>query len=315
MNDRSAASNSAQADHWVARMDAVSWSAADESELKAWLAADPRRHGALLQAQAAWMTLDPHLAGALAPDSPRRTMTRRSLMIGGGGLLAASLAAGFAWLSSGDTYRTMIGEIRRVPLADGSTVTINTASEIEVTLARDRREIRLASGEAWFQVAKDPRRPFVVQTGVVLVRAVGTAFSVRRLAEGANLLVSEGIVEAWATDAEGHKVRVSAGQRAFIGDNGQIRLEPTSRAAIARALAWRTGSIALSGMTLGDAVADFNRYNRRKLMLADPHLASERFDGVFRADDPAGFAAAIGASLHVPIDRSEADMIRIGNPT
>src|SRR3546814_2061558 len=101
-------------------------------------------------------------------------------------------------LLGGTSYATSVGEIRRVPLADGSIAAINTASAIDVKLDDAARHVRVVEGEAWFQVARDKQRPFVVAAGRARVRAVGTAFSVRRRAGGADVLVTEGEVEVWA---------------------------------------------------------------------------------------------------------------------
>jgi transmembrane sensor len=215
-------------------------------------------------------------------------------------------------VNSGTTYRTELGEIRRVPLSDGSTALINSDSEVRVKLAERRRNVRLANGEAWFRVAKDPHRPFVVQAGQIVVQAVGTAFSVRRRDQGADVIVTEGVVEVWAAPADGYKTRLEAGQRAFIGDNAAVHLAKESTASVERALAWRVGSIDLAGETLAMAVEDFNRYNHRKLILLDQRLANEQFDGTFRTDDPEGFAASVGRSFGVPVYAQDPGEIRIG---
>ncbi len=293
---------------WVARMDGDEWTAASEAELQKWLAGDERRRGALLRAQAAWMTLD-RLSQVPATDG--RLLGRRNVLIAGGGALAASLVGGLVWFNSGLTYSTSIGEIRRVPLPDGSTVAINTGSELNFKLGAKRREVRLTSGEAWFQVAKDVRRPFVVEAGSVLVQAVGTAFSVRRKKNGAEILVTEGVVEAWVEAAVGARVRLRAGDRAFVSDDAGVRREQNSTS-IDRTLAWRDGTIALDGDTLESAVAEFNRYNSRKLVLADQRLAGERLDGSFRTDDPEGFANAVHSSLDVPVTHAVSGEIWIG---
>lgn len=321
MTGKSASPIRDEAAGWVARMDAGNWDDVQEAELQAWLDGDARRRGALLQAQAAWMTLDKPVVVSAAPDAEHedvapkaRAFGRRSFLYGGGGALAASVAFALAWNLGGTSYETSVGEIRRVPLADGSVAAINTASKIEVAVAETRRSVVLDRGEAWFQVAKDSKRPFVVEAGRVRVRAVGTAFSVRRLASGAEVLVTEGVVEAWADGAEGNRVRLVAGQSAFIADNAAIERAAAVPSSVDRKLAWRSGKIDLLGETLTGAIAEFNRYNQRQIVLADPALGSEQFDGVFRTDDPEGFAIAVRSALDVPVDVSGAGDIRIGKP-
>lgn len=300
---------------WAARMDAGAWSDAMEAELERWLAGDPRRHGALLEAQAAWMTIDDaDVLTIPAPPGarPEPRFSRRWLVGAGGGLIAASLGGGLWLLGRDARYATEIGEIRRVPLGDGSIAAINTASRISVRLAEARREVRLEAGEAWFQVARDRTRPFVVEAGPVRVQAVGTAFSVRRGADGADVMVTEGVVEAWASGAEPRRIRIAAGERAFIADNAAVRRAPAASSSIDRTLAWRNGKIDLGDRTVGEAVAEFNRYNRRQLVIVDPALAEEQLAGVFRTDDPEGFAIAIRGTLDLPVDLSDAGEIRLG---
>lgn len=301
-----------EAASWVAQMDA-GWSASQEQELQAWLAADVRRHGALLHAQAAWMSVD--RAKAPGVNLPRigRPVSRRSVFVSASGAIAASLVGGLLWLEPGRSYSTETGEIRRVSLADGSVASINTGSRIKIRLTRQRREAEVAQGEAWFQIAKDPHRPFVVEAGRARVQAIGTAFSVRRFDGRAEVLVTEGVVEAWADGAEGHRVRLGAGERAFVADDAAIWLGGRDPAAIDRALAWRSGVINLVGVPLVDAVSEFNRYNRRQIVLANPAIGREQLDGVFRLDDPDGFCAAVRDSLGADVEE-HGDVIRLSGP-
>ncbi len=302
---------------WVWRLDREGRTPELEAELVAWRAADPRREGAFLQAEAAWMTLDrgaqlAPLSRRRPPPSTRSGLHRRQLVVGGGAAVAASLAGvAFVALSS-ERYATAVGEIRRVPLKDGSTAAINTQSDVEVAMTPKARLVKIARGEAWFQVARNPERPFIVEVGRVRVQAVGTAFSVRRREGGAEVLVNEGVVEAWAVGAEGHVVRIAVGERAFVADNAAVREEVAGASEIDRALAWRAGKIDLAGETLAAAAGEFNRYNTRKLIVRDPAFAQERLYGVFRIDDPEGFARSVRQSFGVEIDLRNTEEILIG---
>jgi transmembrane sensor len=304
-----------EAARWAARMDGADWGDADEAELAHWLEADSRRQGALLQAQAAWATLDN--LDTTADREERLSFLRaprRGFLIGGGAAIAASIAGTAFLFGGGANYGTEIGEIRRVPLADGSTMVINTGSQALVDLEEARRLVRIRQGELWFQVAKDTKRPFVVEAGKVRVQAVGTAFAVRRREAGADVFVTEGVVEAWAEDATAPHIRIAAGEHAFVADNAAVLRSPASATSVYRALAWREGKIDLAGVTLADAAAEFNRYNHRQLVIVDPAIAGESFDGTLRTNDLEGFAMAVQESLGVPIDLGDPDEIRIGRP-
>ena len=143
------------------------------------------------------------------------------------------------------------------------------------------------------------------------MRAVGTAFSVRRRNGGADVLVTEGVVETWVAGAEGHRVRVGAGARAFVADNAAITSRFSAPSEIDRALAWRNGKIDLSGETLDWAAAEFNRYNARERIVVDRSIAGERLFGIFRTDDPEGFASAVRMSLGARIARDAEGQITI----
>ena len=307
----------AAAARWVVRLDRDGRTPELEADLEAWLGADARRRGALLQAEAAWARLDRGRQLAGAPPFARRPgkapwPPRRALLTGGGAAIAASLA-GVAYLGlARERYRTGVGEIRRVPLADGSTAAINTTSVVEVAMTQRRRVVRLARGEAWFQVAKNPERPFLVEAGRVRVQAVGTAFAVRRQMGGADVLVTEGVVEAWSVGAETRRVRIAAGDKVFVADDAAVAPQTASAEEVDRTLAWRSGKIDLAGETLQDAVDEFNRYNARKLRITDPRLADDRFYGVFRTDDPAGFASAVSQILGAEVSFQDPAEIRIG---
>lgn len=304
MNRRESADEiEAAAAHWVWRLDRDGRSPELQAELDTWLEGDTRRRGAWLRAEAAWAMLDRGgqlaatrtLAESMAPPPT----DRRRFFVRGAAAIAACAAAVVAVLifPSSDRFETRTGEIRRVPLEDGSTAAINTQSVVEIAMTPRARIVKVGRGEAWFQVAPNTQRPFIVEIGRARVRAVGTAFSVRRRDHGADVIVTEGVVEAWADGAEGHKVSVAAGAKAFIADDAAITELPANASENDRELAWRAGKIDLSGETLAEAVAEFNRYNDRKLQIVDPKLEQARFYGVFRTDDPAGFASAVQQSL------------------
>ena len=279
--------------------------ASERLELNTWLAQDRRHAGALLRAQAALSAIDRALVPesvAAVHESPAARPTRRVMMIGAGGAIAAAIAGIVGWSQLMDSrITTTRGEIRRLPLADGSIATIDTSSALRVVLADDSRRIALDKGQAFFQVAKDRKRPFIVDAGIAQARALGTAFSVRRTEDGVQVAVTEGIVGVWAGNDSGAMTVLQAGQFATFRRGDPAPVTGTAPAAIERSLAWRSGEIALENETLGNAVAQFNRYNRQQLVLADSHLASERLVGLFRIDNPGAFAETLAVSHQIEV--------------
>jgi transmembrane sensor len=289
-----------QAAEWAIRLDGRDPDLHENAALAEWLRGDPRREGALLRAEAALSFLDRGRALSGVIPRPRRAgfFSRRRLLLAAAsmGALAAGLGGALLVLSGPRRYTTELGEVRLVPLADGSHAAINTHSVLEVAMKATERDISLTQGEAWFEVAKDPTRPFVVRAGRVRVRALGTAFSVRRRDDGAEVLVTEGTVATWVEGHETQQARLAAGSRAFVGDTRSPQ-PIAAAAAIDRSLAWRDGQIALEGETLADAAVEFNRYNAQKLVIEDPALAQEKLVGQFRMAEPMAFARAVASTL------------------
>nr|WP_245344551.1 FecR domain-containing protein [Asticcacaulis solisilvae] len=279
----------------------------DEAALGTWLAGDPRRRGALLRAQAAWSSLS--RAKALGPSTAwpavRDAVSRRKVLTSGGiaaGLMAACGAGLFVTLR-GEETATRTGEIRRLPMSDGSIAAINTQSAIRVAMTEKQRHVELVKGEVWFKVAKNPERPFVVAAGDARVQAVGTAFSVRRRDNGAEVLVTEGTVKAWFNGADRPAVILKAGDRTFIGEaEAAVYHAPE---VVDNALAWREGKIALAGKTLADVASDYNRYNRTQIVIRDAALGGERLFGRFSTDDPEGFSNAVAQAFDAEVTRTD----------
>ena len=298
-----------QAARWAIRLDEGALGRPDQEQLDAWLAADVRRRGALMRARAGLHLILENGATARAPTAGL-PLNRRT-MAGGFAAMAAAAVGAIALpsLLGGRRYRTDVGESRRVPLADGSLAAINTDTEIDVAFDDQRRAVRLDRGEAWFQVAKDPARPFVVAVGEVQVRAVGTAFSVRRRAMGVEVLVTEGVVEV--SNGNGVARKVSSGNRIFVRQNGAPARPLHRPLEMDRALAWRQGQIALDGDTVSAAVAEFNRHNARKIVITDPRLEGRRVVGWFHTNEPESFARAVALSEGADINVS-GDAIMLG---
>ena len=305
-----------EAADWAVRVDARGLDVERDPELLAWLDGDARRAGALLRAQAAISFLD--RGRALAGDAPSVEAvvadrpSRRALIAGVGGMAAALIGGAGLWTARPQRLDTRLGEIRRVPLADGSLVAINTKTALDVAMRPRSRRIVLREGEAWFHVAKDPQRPFVVAAGTVRVQAVGTAFSVRRgdeAAAGVDVMVTEGVVETWIEGDPASRRRVSAGSRIVLA-SAVSPMVAESPSEIERSLAWRNGEIALDGENLEQAARLFNRYNSRQIVIEDPVLARERFVGLFQTNEPESFAAAVAATLGAVVN-DDADSIRI----
>lgn len=221
----------------------------------------------------------------LAPTFSRnRWAIAASLLVA----IGASIAV-YMW-PFGSAYHTPVGGIASVPMSDGSKVTLNTDSRIRLALTETERRVELERGEAFFDVAKDPTRPFVVAAGAKRVIAVGTQFSVRRDGDDVRVFVTEGRVRvedetepaARAGSNEDKLLTLSAGSIARASDAG-VLVQETTVPEIENYLSWRTGYLIFRDMALADAIAEFNRYNTRKIVIEDSAVAAIRLSGKFRA--------------------------------
>lgn len=209
-------------------------------------------------------------------------------------------------------YSTAIGEQRKVPLADGSVLAINTASLVQVvSLGRQSRELRLVRGEAHFTVAHDPTRPFRVSAAGHVVQAIGTAFDVQlRDGGGLQVLVTEGHVKLLSGD--GSVGDLMRGQMMQLSADGTARITQLDDDAMASRLSWRNGMLMFDGQTLADVVAEFSRYTNTRLVIADARLQQVRIGGYFPAGDTTALRDALRANFGIDSTRDADGTIHIG---
>jgi transmembrane sensor len=225
--------------------------------------------------------------------------------------LAAALAAGLAAVTlvivlrvpSGE-FATRRGEVRLVSLADGSAITLNTETKLDVDYSKQERKVELLQGEALFNVAHDRARPFIVHAGDTHIRAVGTSFTVRRMpGEKVKVLVREGVVEVTQdTVARPPPIRVSSQSEAVLQPQVVAAVAPVPSPQMDRELAWQQGMISLDGRTLREAAEEFSRYSSTAIIIDDPSLADQTVTGLFSANNPVGFAKAVATSMNLKVD-------------
>lgn len=281
-------------------------SAKEQKTLDIWLAKDRRREGALVRARAIWLAASGATTKAAAKPSPRGPDRRWVLTGSMAAGLAGAIGLGVHVARRGD-FRTRRGEVRRLAMADGSEAVLNAQTRMNVRLSDRQRRVDLESGEAWFDVAKDPSRPFVVTTSSARVIAVGTAFSVREDGELTEIVVSEGRVRV--EPSAGKVVYLSAGETLQVAQARPARKVDLGPSDLRRRLAWREGLIMLDGETLAEAAAQFSQYGGRRIVVA-PEVAERRVVGVFRIHDAMGFAQANADLMSLKIS-SDADEIRL----
>jgi len=316
----------AAAAHWLSRRDR-GLTAAEQDAYLQWLAADPRHAAGIARLEKVWGVLDhlnewrPAHSAAPNPDllAPRR---RGKIYWLSTAALAAVAAVALVFFSvrpqptEKASHRAIIHPgPERLTLEDGSLVELNTGARVDVHFTAAERRVQLVQGEAHFTVAKNPNRPFIVSADKVAVRAVGTAFSVSLDQQEVAVLVTEGHVEVRerprdqgpTRNPQPSPIQLIAGQRAVIpllpeataAERRAVEVSEVTPAQVERALAWQGMRLEFIDMPLRDVVAEFNRYNRQKLVVGDPATAAILVGGNFRADNVDAFVRLLNVSFDV----------------
>lgn len=275
---------------------------------EAWLAEDVRHRVAYDEMQRLWDHADCLRDNAefkafmvQGRAALRRSRSSKRMLLLAAALVALAGITGVYWLRAPMAiarYVTAVGERQTDVLADGSRVTLNTNSALEVRFTRGRRDVDLQRGEVLFEVAHDASRPFVVHTGMGSVTALGTRFEVRRDA-GANEAVVTLLQGSVAVKQGEAQQMLLPNEQARLSEQGGITVRTIDPAQVD---GWVDGWLRFRDATLGEVVAEANRYSVRKLSLADPALAHLRLHGNFHVGDTASIAAAVEQVLPVRVD-------------
>jgi transmembrane sensor len=322
-----------EAADWLARRDARPWTDVDQVAFNEWLAVSPIHKVEFLRMEYAWeesLRLKALGAGVQSNKAPRPGRWVLSALFSGGvagrssrmpaapamrrlrlpmalaaGVLIAAVAA--AWITAshyGGRYSTTVGQLAHIAMADGSQVTLNTDSVVRVAVSTTERKVDLQRGEAFFKVAKDPSRPFIVTVGEQRVIAVGTQFSVRREGTDAQIVVTEGKVrvESGGPNPLITAASLPAGSVAHASAVGAV-VQTRAPTQAEELLSWRGGLLVLHDTTLADAAAEFNRYNVHKIAIRDPVVGALRISGTFRATSAEAFVRLLerGYPLHADV--------------
>lgn len=314
-----------QASLWAARLDGSELSAADRRELDSWLAASPANRVLLshyCQFSADLEQQLPLLEGikelsAEARKSPETATLYPWLRwpkLAGAMLTAAAAVAFFFWFAQPReqtaNVATSVADRQSMTLADGTQVELNAQTGMLVEITRTERHVRLASGEAFFSVSKDPDRPFVIETPAGSVRVTGTKFNVRtETATALEVTVLEGTVQVRAGESSA-PVSLTANQSLASGAGG-VELRTLSSTELNNILAWRRGQIVFEGTPLREALARFARYHGRGVT-ATAEAANLRVGGMHRLDDLEGFLSGLEQVLPVKVTRDLSGTAQVG---
>lgn len=305
-----------EAASWFAKLNQKRVSAAEVKAFSTWRRV-PENRAAFRRIETLW-----EASAELAGDADIAALTAETLVkvnrprvngiawpqlrtLGVVGGLVLVLVSSLMWMTGPPrAFSTSIGEVRTVELNDGTRVTLDTGTQINVRMTGDRRMIELIAGQALFDVAADARRPFIVSAGDTQVTAVGTRFNVRRQGSGARVLLVEG--EILVRDARSSEVTDSLAPGQQIATTATAPIVTTTD--IESATSWVTGRLHFERLPLAEAIAEVNRYTTKPIALEASEFGDIRVSGVFDAGDVTGFVAAL-TDLYPITSRQERDRI------
>jgi transmembrane sensor len=298
-----------EAADWWSRLELGS---ADLDAFNGWRESDPAHAIAFARVQATWESLQNHRTDVetqLVERGSRRRFLRNAVaaaaavgLVGAAGLLYTSRA--MAWSRAS----TAVGGFRKVRLPDSSTLELNTDTSLSWRFNEDVRSLRIERGEIAMELVAGA--PITLDVAVATLSLTPGSFNARLIDGRVGVTVLEGrATGSVLSDGVSQTVVVESGQSAEWGA-GLAKIQPTTPADRERLTAWRTGSVVFDDLTLAAAVAEYNRYLSRKIVVADPVLATMRVGGRFATSDPTAFLHAVSAALDADI-RSDAGSIQI----
>jgi transmembrane sensor len=326
-----------QARQWLIRLDGDAPLDADESAaLREWLARSPAHRAEIKRICAVWNRANiltelavPLQRQAAMDRTAARSVDRRwsrlnvGVRVTSAAVLCATIAFTAWWLNKpsvahNGAYGTAIGQQQTLALVDGSTVEVNTDSQVQVDYTDHLRRIRLLRGEAFFTVAPNVVRPFEVLAASGVVKAIGTEFAVSLHGAELSVTVSKGQVDV-ATKEEGVEsvsgaaapgapvaqplASLKAGQTASFGRSLTIEAHEISASELRRRLSWHEGYLVYSGQPLAEVVADVNRYSPVTLEIADPELKRLQIGGRFKVGDLEAVCDVLQSNFGIRIAR------------
>jgi transmembrane sensor len=281
---------------WLLRLQAAPGDSSLRAAVDAWCRANPAHAHAWARAQETWNAVGDvapaHVAEwptkkppvqPIANASPAHTRAR--LILPAAAIAACLVLFLFPGLMAGlrADYATSTAQRREISLQDGSRVSLAPQTALDVRLEPDRRLAALLDGEAFFEVAADPKRPFVVNAAGVEVAVVGTAFDVRVSRKQVVVAVRNGIVDVREAGSQTASVRLTAGNRAVV-DRMTRKLEQDTIAPVDVA-SWRDGRLFVDGATVDEVVDELGRYHSVWIVVADSRMAKQHVTGLFDLND------------------------------
>ena len=331
----------AEASAWLAQLDKGNLRAADLEALREWIQRSPRHAQELRQLAQLSEDLNvlTDLAGPLHDAARsyyvRSPVSRRLPRMAGAAILAVlALVVGLVFYARDQPSEawsqfatTAVGEQREIALPDGSVIALNSDSRLGVSYGARHRDVRLQQGEALFEVARDPDRPFVVDAGMGRVEALGTTFAVRVDLDSIEVAVTHGRVRVFerhvpapgdgppAREVPTPAILLATGERVVIVPPLAGAMPPDAETVpmreLQRKLAWREGLLDFSETPLDEVVREVGRHTNLEILVEDESLRSLEFNGLFRIGDTGPLFGALKTSFGIDARYIDADTVSL----
>lgn len=281
---------------WLAQKVSSDWTDQQQSELEAWLEASPTHRVAFLRVEGAWShTYRLAVLRQALPERPQpahgasRSLLRAAVVAGIIAVISAG-AAIYLLNPQEKAFETPLGGRERVTLRDGSAIELNTDTKLRVRISATQRQLWLDKGEAYFKVVHDANHPFILIVGSSRITDLGTRFAVRRDTGGLTITLLEGRVRFDATNMpQRAPIDLVAGDE-LITSGKSISLNCKTTAEMSKSLGWERGLLIFENARLAEVAAEFNRYNVKKLRIADAKTARRTIGASFPTNDVELFA-------------------------
>lgn len=326
----------ADAAAWLARLDR-GLSEEEIAELSGWIDSSAVNRNMLFKTAALWddLCVLSELSALFPLDEVPRQRRRAGRVLSGA--IAASLfllvsvvgwfnfapANSLQHLDYTVALQTRVGEHKTESLPDGSSILLNTQTQVDVFYSSASRFVTLKFGEAHFDVVHDPERPFIVKAGNSYIRAIGTAFNIHLARNNQlELLVREGVVSVHK-DVAGNvskalgpvsvthtqNLKVEAGEKMLIATNAASRTEKIELASIQAELAWQQGMLVFQGEPLHEALVEVSRYNAVEFRIEDASIADIHVAGYYKAGDIDGLLVSLEDNFGIRSHRVNGNQI------
>lgn len=328
---------------WIAKLHDAEPSAQELEEFRTWMAQSPAHKEEIRKLAKLWGELNILTELSVAVEAPIN-QRERSTFFPHPRFIAGSLAAAALVLlvifalpfysvqdtlhDSESVFTTAVGEQQLVTLDDGSTILLNTNSQVKVDYSQSTRKIYLLEGEAHFDVLSDPERSFLVYSGVGVIRTLGTAFSVLLKGNALEVTVTEGSIElnlvekTVLDDKPGENKTpapeklerlaiLNAGQNAIFDAEAKAieSIETVDELEIAAKLSWHDGLLRFSGDPLHEVIAEVTRYTQLSVVILDPEIRDLRIGGLFKISETHKLFEALETSFDIQVDRKSDNLI------